>query len=196
MIISFIAACFLYFAVAFVVQNVSITGSYEASFVSVAEVVFGKSGKIAVSVLAALIIFANLMGAIWAVSRMVLSLSRENYLPFKLNVNDEGSPISAVLITSCALLLVLSMDWLDLLNISEMLSIAGQNFLILYTVTGICLIKLSDNTFERLLSLFTITIVLTLLFFQGHSIFYPVFLSIAAIVSWHFKNKANSDFRP
>ena len=186
MIMSFIAACFLYFAVAFIVQNTKITGAYEASFVSIAGIVFGQSGKIAVSVLAAAIIFANLMGAIWAVSRMVLSLSRENYLPVKLKTSKNGSPVSAVLITSIILLIVLSMDWLGFLNINRMLSIAGQNFLILYGITGLALLKLSNKNLEKLLSAVTIAIVSILLLLKGSSIFYPGCLSVTAIIIWHW----------
>ena len=189
MIISFIAACFLYFAMAFIVQNTKITGAYEASFVSIAGIVFGKSGKIAVSVLAAVIIFANLMGAIWAVSRMVLSLSRENYLPVKLKTSENGAPVSAVLITSIALLIVLSMDWLGFLNINKMLSIAGQNFLILYGITGLALLKLSHKNLEKLLSAVTIAIVSILLLLEGSSIFYPACLSVTATIIWYFRKK-------
>ena len=191
MIISFVAACFLYFSMAFIVQNTEITGSYEASFTSIAEIVFGKSGKIAVSILAAIIIFANLMGAIWAVSRMILSLSREGYLPFNLKTNGNGSPISAVLITSAILLIVLSMDWLQLLDINEMLSIAGQNFLILYGITGFALFRLSQSGLEKILSAMTILIVAILLFLQAVSIFYPICLSVAALIIWYFKKKNN-----
>ena len=189
MIISFTAACFLYFAMAFIVQNTKITGAYEASLVSIAGVVFGQSGKIAVSVLAAVIIFANLMGAIWAVSRMVLSLSRENYLPVKLKTSETGAPVSAVLITSAALLIVLSMDWSGFLNINRMLSIAGQNFLILYGITGLALLKLSDKNLEKLLSAVTIAIVLILLLLEGSSIFYPACLSVTATIIWYFRKK-------
>ena len=151
--------------------------------------VFGQSGKIAVSVLAAVIIFANLMGAIWAVSRMVLSLSRENYLPVKLKTSKNGSPVSAVLITSVILLIVLSMDWSGFLNIKKMLSIAGQNFLILYGITGLALLKLSNKNLEKLLSAVTIAIVSILLLLESSSIFYPGCLSVTAIIIWYFTKK-------
>ena len=189
MIMSFVAACFMYFAMAFVVQNTAITGSYEASFASIAKIVFGESGRIIVSVLAAVIVFANLMGAIWAVSRMVLSLSREGYLPFKLKTTGRGSPVSAVLMTSSVLLAVLTTDWLGILDISKMLSISGQNFFILYGVTGLALFKLSKNNLEKILSVIAIAIVSVLLFLEGSSIIYPAGLSIAAIIVWYFKGK-------
>ena len=189
MIMSFAAACLMYFAMAFVVQNTAIAGSYESSFVSIAKTVFGEGGKIAVSTLAAVIVFANLTGAIWAVSRMVLSLGREDYLPLKLKTTENGSPVSAVLITSCVLLAVLTTDWLEILDIGKMLSIAGQNFLILYGITGLSLFKLSKNNLEKILSTITIAIVSILLFLEGSSIIYPAGLSIAAMTTWYFKKK-------
>lgn len=189
MIMSFVAACFMYCAMAFVVQNTTITGSYEASFASVTKIVFGESGRIIVSLLAAVIVFANLMGAIWAVSRMVLSLSRKGYLPLKLKTTEGGSPTSAVLITSCVLLTVLTTDWLGIFNISKMLSISGQNFFILYGVTGLALFKLSKNNLEKTLSVIAIVIVSILLFLEGSSIVYPASLSIAAMAVWCFKKK-------
>ena len=187
MIMSFAAACLMYFAMAFVVQNTTIAGSYESSFASIAKTVFGEGGEIAVSALAAVIVFANLMGAIWAVSRMVLSLGREDYLPLQTTKN--GSPVSAVLITSCVLLAVLTTDWLGILDIGKMLSIAGQNFLILYGITGLSLFKLSKNNLEKTLSTITIAIVSILLFLEGSSIIYPAVLLIAAMITWYFKKK-------
>jgi amino acid efflux transporter len=83
------------------------------------------------------------------------------------------------------------MDWLEVLDINKMLSIAGQNFLILYGITGIALFKLSENNLEKFLSAITIAIAIVsiLLFLQGSSIFYPVCLSATAMIIWYFKKK-------
>jgi len=188
MILSYFAAVAIYLAMAFVVQNTAITGAHEAAFTSIVGAVFGETGRVAVAMLATAIIFANLMGAIWAVSRMVLSLSRKNYLPIKLEIRENGSPVSAVLITSLVLFGVLSMDGLGVLSISRMLAIAGQNFLILYGVTGLTLLKLSAGFGEKLLALVTIGIVFILLLVQGTSLFYPLCLIIAAWFAWHFSD--------
>ena len=185
MIMSFFAACLIYFAMAFVVQNTTITGSYEAPFVVIAGIAFGDNGRFVIVILATIIVFANLMGAIWAVSRMVLSLSRENYLPLKTNKN--GLPVSSVVITASILLGVLSAGQLEILDINRMLALAGQNFLVLYGITGLALFKLSKHILEKFLSAVTIVIVLTLLFIQGVSVFYPIFLSIIAIIIWYIK---------
>ena len=181
MAISFAVACLLYFAMAFVVQNATVTGPYEASFASIIGTVLGNIGKIAVAFGAATIVFANLMGAIWAVSRMVFSLSRENHFPVALKKRKGGTPVSAISITSLSLLSVLSLDFLKLLDIDTMLSIAGQNFLILYGITGLSMLKLSKNHPERILSSLSIFIVAVLLVIQGIAIFYPVFLSVVAL---------------
>lgn len=189
MIMSFVVACIIYFAMAFVVQNTKITGSYEASFVSIVKTVFGESGKIIVSILAAVIIFANLIGTIWGVSRMVLSLSREGYLPVRLKTNKNGSPASAVVITTCVLLMILATDWLGVFNISNMLSISGQNFLILYGIVGVALFKLSKNRLEKTISVIATVIVPILLMLEGSSIVFPACLIIAAVIIWYFKKK-------
>ena len=187
MVMSFFAACLIYFAMAFVTQSATITGSYEAPFVVIAGIAFGDHGRFVIAILATIIVFANLMGAIWAVSRMVLSLSRENYLPLTLKTNNNGLPVSSVIITAAILLGVLSAGQLEILDINRMLALAGQNFLILYGITGLALFKLSKHILEKLLSVVTILIVLTLLFIQGVFVFYPICLSIIAIIIWYIK---------
>ena len=139
MVLSFVAATGLYTGMAFVVQHSVTAMSPEAAFVSIADQVFGTYGSLSISLIATTIIFANLVGAIWAVSRMVYSLSRKGYLPFKLNVTSSGVPISSVLLVSTVILAVLIGDRLQLVNIRDMLSLAGQNFMILYGLGGIAL---------------------------------------------------------
>ena len=127
MLLSFVAACFLYFAMAFIAQNSEFPAHERHS--SITEIVFGKAGKTVLAILVGCIIFANLMGAIWAVSRMVFALSRANYLPFQLRTRANGTPASAIYLTLSVPLLVLSLDWLKVLDINIMLAIAARIFL-------------------------------------------------------------------
>lgn len=189
MVMSFIAACLIYFAMAFVVQNVPISGSYKAPFVSIVGQVLSDKGEWAVALLAGVIIFANLLGAIWAVSRMIFSLDREGYLSFALAVNKNGSPTSSVVVTMVGLLLVLLLDWVGVLGINQMLSLAGQNFFILYGIVGLALFRLAGNFAEKVLSMVTVVIVLGLLSMQGVSVFYPLGLSVAALIIWYCKKR-------
>ncbi|MGR3985255.1 MAG: amino acid permease [Gammaproteobacteria bacterium] len=189
MAMSFVIACSVYLAMAFVVQNVPITGSYEAAFVPIAGAVFGAAGGFVIAILAAVIIFANLLGALWAVSRMVFSLSREGYFPFTLRANRNGSPVSSVAITALVLLLVLSLDWLGALNIKQMLSLAGQNFLILFGIASMALLRLSKSVWERCIAVLTVFAVIALVVMQGSSVLYPVFLAVLGMGIWRFTGR-------
>ena len=187
MLLSFVAACFLYFAMAFIVQNIKITGAYEAAFVSIAEIVFGTAGKTVLAILVGFIIYANLMGAIWAVSRMVFALSRAQYLPFKLKTRANGTPASAIYLTLSIPMIVLSLDWFEILNINNMLAIAAQNFLILYGITALSLGKLTTKLSEKILSFASLIIIAILLVAEGTSILYPTGLCVAAIIIWYVR---------
>jgi len=192
MALSFVIACVVYFAMAFVVQNVPITGSHEAAFVSIIGAVFGAAGRFAIAILASLIVFANLMGAMWAVSRMLFSLSREGHFPFALRANRNGSPVSSVAITAAVLLLVLSFDWFGALNIKQMLALAGQNFLILFGITGMALLRLSKSVLERCVAAPAVFAVIALLVMQGTSVLYPACLAVLGIGIWRFARRSGA----
>jgi len=170
MVLSFVAATALYTGMAFVVQHSVTAMSPEAAFVSIADQVFGTYGSLSISLIATTIIFANLLGAIWAVSRMVYSLSRERYLPFKLNVTSSGVPISSVLLVSTVILAVLIGDRLQLVNIRDMLSLAGQNFMILYGLGGIALFRLTPDRIERAIAAVSIVLAAALTISEGPSV--------------------------
>lgn len=189
MFLSFLAACLLYFSMAFTAQSVEISGSYTAAFSSVLALAIGEKGRIVMGILAAVIIYANLMGAIWAVSRMIFSLSREGLLPITLKTTQGGSPLSSVLLLCLVLLTVLGFDYAGLLHISSMLELAGQNFLLLYGISGLALIRLSARLFDRAAALLTIGIVIALVIAQGSSAFYPAGLAIAGLLVAKFNTR-------
>lgn len=188
MILSFIAACLLYFIMAFVVQALSISSSYESAFVSIASNKFGEKGEIAMSMIATFIIFANLTAAIWAVSRMVLSLSRERVLPLKLSVRENGSPSSAIFLTTLALSIIIGLQWAGMINLERMLALSGQNFLLLYGVAALSLYKLSDIALEKLAAIIAIIVIILVLLAGSQALYYPVSLVLLGILV----NKINS----
>ncbi|MHC8508851.1 MAG: APC family permease [Rhodospirillales bacterium] len=184
MMISFAAVCCIYFAVAVVAQTADVQGDYESFFASVAERAFGAGGKIAVSLFAVLIVLANLMGAVWAVSRMVFSLSREGYIPLRLTAAENGAPVSSVFITVGLMLAVLSLNGFGWIDLGKMLSLAGQNFLLLYGITALALFKAAETRSERLVSVLALLLAGGVISIQGASILYPVFLSAAGVAVW------------
>jgi len=179
MILSFIAATALYTGMAFVVQHSVTAMSPEAAFVSIADQVFGTYGSLSVSLIAAVIIFANLLGAVWAVSRMVYSLGREGYLPFRLSVNQAGVPVTSVMLVAGVILAVLLGDRLRLLDIRDMLSLAGQNFMILYGIAGLALIRLSPRRAEKTIASVSVIMAVALTVLDGPTLAYPVCLVCA-----------------
>ena len=193
MVLSFVAATALYTGMAFVVQHSVTAMSPEAAFVSIADQVFGTYGSLSISLIATTIIFANLLGAIWAVSRMVYSLSREGYLPFKLNVTSSGVPISSVLLVSTVILAVLIGDRLQLVNIRDMLSLAGQNFMILYGLGGIALFRLTPDRIERAIAAVSIVLAAALTISEGPSVIYPLSLIIAGWLIARMRVNLGSD---
>lgn len=182
MFLSFVAACILYFGMALTAQSIVITGSYEAAFSSILAHAVGENGRIVMGLLAATIIYANLLGCIWAVSRMVYALSREGLLPIRLQTTAKGVPLSSVLFICLLLLCVVGADASGLIHLGLMLELAAQNFLLLYGLSGLALLKLSRRVFDRLAALLTVGLVLVLMVVQGQSLFYPLGLALAGIV--------------
>jgi amino acid efflux transporter len=177
MVASFCLATALYFAIAYVSQNTDLKGAYEAPFVAIVYPLLGDGGAIAVALTAALIVFANLSGAIWGVSRMVFGLARDGQLPEQLAVTQEGRPVRAVMATMAALVTVLAIDATGVFGIETMLRLAGQNFLILYGISAAALFVLAQRNLEKFLGLAVIGLVLALVALQGPLFFYPLALA-------------------
>lgn len=97
-----------------------------------------------VSFLGVVIIAANLIGATWAASRLVMSSSREGLLPRALgHVSTRGgTPRVAVLACTAGFSVVALASRAELLSLGELLEVAGQNFFILYLMAGMAYVRL------------------------------------------------------
>ena len=190
-LLSFAIATSLYLAMAFLAQTVSNIETPEAVFVDILGARLGAAGGVVVAAIATLVIAANLMGAIWAVSRMVFALSREGNLFIRLRVNKAGTPISSVVLTSFVILLVLAADGLDMLNIETMLAIAGQNFFILYGLAGFALFRHARHLHERIVAGLVILVVISLLLTNDlSSLLYPAVLGLFGITVWMIQRRS------
>jgi len=140
--------------------------------------------------IATLVITANLMGAIWAVSRMVFALGREGHLFIHLKLNASGTPLSSVALTALTILLVLLADILNLLNIERMFAIAGQNFFILYGLAGVALFRHARHGGDRAVA---VLVVAGLLIAEGlASLLYPASLALLGIIGHSIRQKRSS----
>lgn len=180
MIASFVLATALYLIIAYVSQNTDLGTHHEAPFVAIVHPLLGDFGSIAVALTAALIVFANLAGAVWGVSRMVFGLARDGQLPEQLAITQDGRPIRAVMATMTALIAILAIDASGLIGIETMLRLAGQNFLILYGISAAALVVLARRSFEKLLGVAVIGLVVALVGLQGPLFIYPLALAVMA----------------
>ena len=193
MLLSFAIASLLYMAMAFLAQTAPDVESHEAVFVDILGARLGAAGGIVVADIATLVIAANLMGAIWAVSRMVFALSREGHLFVRLNLNTAGTPVSSVVLTSLVILLVLASDSMDLLDIKGILAIAGQNFFILYGLAGFTLFRHARHRRDRIVATLAILVVVGLLLAEGlSSLLYPAMLTLLGIAGWSFRQRTST----
>lgn len=176
MIASFLITTALYLLVAYVVQRQSLSADYEVAFTQIVANSLGALGKTATSIVATVIIFANLSGAIWAVSRLVFSLSRESFLPTVLQKTKGGTPWLAVVATASTLAIVLAFDGAGWLGLDKMLNLAGQNFLVLYGIAAAVLFTQSIVAAERALAAAVVLIISGLVMMQGLIALYPAVL--------------------
>ncbi len=188
MVLSFMTAMLLYVSIALVVQKANLTTHFEAPFIEIIRPVAGEYGTYLVAFVAVMLVFANLFGAIWGVSRMLYSLGRDGILPRFLSVTVDGTPLYGVLVAMSGILISIGLDYRGYLSIDVMLSLAGQNFLILYSVAAGALLLLSAERWTKLLSAFVIVLVSGLLLLVGVELLYPLALTVlsscVSILQW------------
>lgn len=180
--LSFVAAMVLYAALAVLAQSGGLNEGFEAPFAAIFGARFGVIGTAAVSLVAVVLIAANLTAAVWAVSRMVFSAAREHLLPEELAAVNRGIPDRAILLTVAAMALVVLASAVDLFSLSGLLERAGKNFLILYGISALALIRLETRLLPRALGAVAAVIVVTILCLQGTTaLIYPAVLAAGGL---------------
>lgn len=96
-----------------------------------------------VAVLGVAIILANLVGALWGASRLVMSSAREGLLPRPLARLHRGeNPRRAVLACASVFLVVIGTNALGWSTLGGLLTVAGKNFFLLYLLCAVAYAKL------------------------------------------------------
>lgn len=182
---SFVIAVVLYVTLAIVVAGAGNIENYAAPFSAIFGAHFGPLGSAAIGVLSIVMVFANLSGAVWAVSRMVYSGATQGLFPSWIGTLRNGVPYRAVLITVTVLLAVTIISGLGGVHLGNLLVAAGQNFLLIYGIAAAALVKLALGQGSRVLGVLSLALVLGLIVARGiEGIFYPLALiSCAAIVT-------------
>lgn len=184
MAMSFAVAIVLYLVLALVVAAAGPSAATGAPFTAILAQGYGEFAAWSVSVVAIVLIFANLSAAIWAVSRMVYSAASEGIIPRRIAGTQNGVPVPAVLLTAVILLFVVSLAYSGALNLELLLATAGMNFLLLYAGAAAALAKLSVSWSHRALSALSLLIVLALVLGRGvEHLLYPAALICLGLIS-------------
>lgn len=183
---SFAVVLALYLGLALVVNAAAPGDGFEAPFATIIGRAFGTPGAVAISVVSVLLIFANLAGAIWAVSRMVFSAAGAGILPTMLMRANHGAPRRAVAVTGAALIAVVLANWSGVLDLGTLLTLAGQNFLLLYAGAAAVLVKVARSGWHTALGLVCLALVAGVMVLRGPvGLAYPVALILAGLVIGH-----------
>ena len=184
MAMSFGLAVILYLVLALIVAAAGPGAATEAPFSVVLSEGYGDFAGQLVSIIAIVLIFANLSAAVWAVSRMVFSAAQERLIVRRLARTAGGVPTCAVVVTSSILMMVTLLAFAGLLGLEELLSAAGMNFLLLYAGAAAALTKLTTMRSLRVLGIASILVVAVLTYMRGvEHMVYPSILLCCGICS-------------
>lgn len=188
--LSFAVAVALYLVLAFVVAAAGSDAAVEAPFAQIMGSEFGALGATFVSLVAVVLIFANLSAAIWAVSRMVFSAAGEGLMPPSIAKLRADVPMNAVALTTGVLLTVVALSAFGSLELGVLLAAAGMNFLLLYAGAAAALLQLPGRDWHRVLSVASLGLVLLLIVGRGvEAIWYPVgLIGVAMAVAFLREN--------
>ena len=184
MALSFIIAVFFYFALALIVALSGLTGSFEAPFVAILSEGYGPWAGQGMAVVAVVMIFANLSAAIWPVSRMVYSSSREGLLPAALQSTRKGTPLHAVSAVLAVLLMAITAAGTGILPLNRLLEFAGQNFLLLYGLAAVALLHAAPQIWVKAVACFAVLIVVSILAMrEPWAMLYPLLLILLSLTA-------------
>jgi amino acid efflux transporter len=151
--ISFLLVTGVYLLLAFSVQSRLAPTDPRLGDTPIAAVVdsaLGGGASRMVAALGVVIITANLVGAVWGASRLVMSSAREGLLPAPLSrINDGGVPHVSIITTVIGFIVVLTASAAGLLSLADLLTVAGGNFFLLYLLSAGAYVKLFPGVRER-----------------------------------------------
>jgi len=182
-IISFVAVSLLYVGAALAVQSTVAPGDSllaRAPFLPIATAALGSgAGAGALAATVFLVIFANLVGAAWAASRLVFDMGRNGFLPAALrteHLDARATPRAALTMVTALFLAVVAIHAVGGASLDVLLTLAGQNFFLLYLACVAVFVKVTPNRWERGFALLSLVGLLAFAQIFGWSLLYPLAL--------------------
>lgn len=184
---SFLAVVGMYLLIAFGVQRALDADDPETVRAPVAALLaaaFGPSAGRLVGVLGTLIIAANVVGAVWAASRLFFASARAGLLPVRLSRVDPGSraPRAAIAASLSVMVVVWLAHTLGWVSLGMLLRLAGQNFLVLYGLSVAAFLVLCRGVALRAVGLLGGVLVLAAAATFGPSLLYSAALLLVGAV--------------
>ena len=181
--LSFAVVAVLYLLVAAAVQLTLPLDNPQTASAPLAALLANVAGGIGgdlISAAAVVIILANLIGATWAVSRLVFSSAREGLLPgFAAALDDRQTPRAAVALCAGAFIAVVCVFAAGLLELDDMLRLAGQNFFLLYALSVAAYLKTAETMAARALGVASLAVSAAMMGVFGPEMLYPFALLAA-----------------
>lgn len=178
--LSFVVVAVLYLLTAAAVQltlPVDDPRTAAAPLAALMTAVAGEVGATLVAVAAAVIILANLIGALWAASRLVFSSAREGLLPAALAALDaRQTPRTSVACCLIGFVAVLGIHAAGALDLDDMLRLAGQNFFLLYALSVAAYLKTAQTMRTRALGAAALLVAAAMMGAFGWEMLYPAAL--------------------
>lgn len=182
-IVSFVAVSLLYLGAALAVQSTVDAGDplvARAPFLPVAGAVLGHAaGEAALAATVFLVIFANLVGAVWAASRLVFDMGRNGFLPAALRterLDARSTPTAALGVVLVIFLAAIGLHRFGGASLDVLLTLAGQNFFLLYLACVAVFLKVTEDRREKAFALLALVGLLAFAGIFGWSLLYPLAL--------------------
>ena len=143
-----------------------------------------------VSIIAGIIIFANVNSLIWASSRLAYSSSKEGLLINYFSKVDErtGTPRRAVFLMFIFLLMIEIGLYLKVISLEFLLNTSGINFFILSLFTVLSYIYISKNFIKKIFGMLTLILSILIMGTFGKTMIYPAILLILGFILVPIKN--------
>ena len=192
--ISYVIVVLLYLLIAYSVQHALMpSGPLVASapFVALIGITGIKHAQTFIGVLGYVIALSNVVGVVWAFSRLIFASSREGLMPASLSRLSErtkvpGNSVAVVLVffLAFAILQLAGFIPLDLL-----FKLAGVCFLVAYVLACVSFIKIGRGWVSRLIAGLALVVSAFILYGFGYLVIYPVALFAVSYVLVGFRGR-------
>ncbi|WP_375779064.1 APC family permease [Bradyrhizobium sp. ma5] len=184
MFCSFLLVCSVYIGSAALVHVADIKSNFNTPIFQAAAQVAPSAPGWLVALLGVSLIAANLFGSVVAVSRIILYLSCRRILPASLSYLRNGAPRNSVYFVAALLIVVVACDRIGLVDIEMMFRLAAMNFLAIYMISAIALVRLRQSLVSWLLAAVVVGPSVLIILSAASS---PSYIALTALIAYLLK---------